>query len=202
MRRVSVRPRVCCQHRRMCRRPPSGVAALVGDLPVVSQPRMLTRSTCRPEARNHCARASGLQQPDPLPQHRHSPGAKVYDYSDETLHYEGPPHRGDLAVNIALGATLIWLPLTFAAFGRCLFVNYRFTNRRISVISNPPWGKCEWGSTPPGHPLRVVVECCGCAACTRAPGDRWPPTRTNLSTHDAPWFPVVGVSMRPQGSSC
>lgn len=71
-------------------------------------------------------------------------GVKIYDYSEETLHYEGPPHRGDLAVNIALGATLIWLPLTFAAFGRCLFVNYRFTDRRISVISNPPWGKGEW----------------------------------------------------------
>ncbi|MEW5311654.1 MAG: hypothetical protein WDW38_003349 [Sanguina aurantia] len=80
-----------------------------------------------------------MPMPAPLPK----AGAKVYDYSDETLHYEGPPHRGDLAVNIALGATLIWLPLTFAAFGRCLFVNYRFTNRRISVISNPPWGKSE-----------------------------------------------------------
>jgi hypothetical protein len=30
----------------------------------------------------------------------------VYDYTGETLHYEGGPHKGDLAVNIALGATL------------------------------------------------------------------------------------------------
>jgi len=52
--------------------------------------------------------------------------AKIeYDYTGETVFYEGPPHRGDLALNLALGASLIWLPLTFAAIGRAAFVNYR-----------------------------------------------------------------------------
>lgn len=49
------------------------------------------------------------------------------------------PHRGDLAVNVALGITLLWLPLSIAAVGRGLFVKYRFTDRRISCITTAPW---------------------------------------------------------------
>uniref|UniRef100_A0A7S0R2K7 YdbS-like PH domain-containing protein n=1 Tax=Chlamydomonas leiostraca TaxID=1034604 RepID=A0A7S0R2K7_9CHLO len=63
----------------------------------------------------------------------------VYDYTGETLHYEGGPHKGDLAVNLALGTTLVWLPLTLAAIGRAAFVNYRFTDRRFSVKTTAPW---------------------------------------------------------------
>ena len=64
-----------------------------------------------------------------------------YDYSNEKLHFESAPHRGDLAVNVALGATLLWLPLTAAAVGRGAFVKYRITDKRISVITNAPWKK-------------------------------------------------------------
>ncbi|EFJ47475.1 hypothetical protein VOLCADRAFT_81431, partial [Volvox carteri f. nagariensis] len=63
----------------------------------------------------------------------------VYDFSGETVYYEGPPHRGDLAINVLLGTTLFWLPLTIAALGRGLFVNYKFTDKRISVSTNAPW---------------------------------------------------------------
>lgn len=60
-----------------------------------------------------------------------------------TLHPPAPlpaaPHRGDLAVNVALGITLLWLPLSIAAVGRGLFVTYRFTDRRISCITSAPW---------------------------------------------------------------
>lgn len=59
------------------------------------------------------------------------------------MFYEGKPHGGDLAVNIALGTTLVWLPLTFAALSRALFVYYKFTDRRLSVVTNAPW-KGEW----------------------------------------------------------
>ncbi|GIM14481.1 hypothetical protein Vretimale_17430 [Volvox reticuliferus] len=38
-----------------------------------------------------------------------------------------------------LGTTLFWIPLTIAAIGRGLFVNYKFTNKRISVSTNAPW---------------------------------------------------------------
>ncbi|GAB4813712.1 hypothetical protein N2152v2_000758 [Parachlorella kessleri] len=64
---------------------------------------------------------------------------KVYDYTDETLYFESGPHPGDLAVNLALGATLIWLPLSVAAAGRSAFVKYRFTDRRLSCITTAPW---------------------------------------------------------------
>ena len=62
-----------------------------------------------------------------------------YDYSGETLYMETPPHRGDLVTNIALGATLLWLPLTVAAISRAAFVQYRFTDKRLSVITTAPW---------------------------------------------------------------
>ena len=66
-------------------------------------------------------------------------GKKVYDFSDETLHFESGPHAGDVAVNLLLGTTLVWLPLSIAAVGRGVFVKYRFTDRRISVITTAPW---------------------------------------------------------------
>lgn len=74
--------------------------------------------------------------------------AKSYDYRDEQLYWEGPPHRGDLAINIALGTTLLWLPLTFAALGRGIFVNYKFTDRRLTVSTSAPWKS-------------VPLDCCG-----------------------------------------
>ncbi|KAI7839842.1 hypothetical protein COHA_006427 [Chlorella ohadii] len=64
---------------------------------------------------------------------------RQYDFSGETVVFESAPHRGDLAVNVALGITLIWLPLSIAAVGRGLFVKYRFTDRRISCITAAPW---------------------------------------------------------------
>ena len=64
-----------------------------------------------------------------------------YDFAGEELHFESGPHNGDVAVNVVLGATLLWLPLTAAAVGRGAFVKYRFTDKRISVITNAPWKK-------------------------------------------------------------
>ena len=63
----------------------------------------------------------------------------VRDYTGETLHFESGPHMGDLAVNVALGTTLVWLPLSIAAVGRAAFVKYRFTDRRLSTITTAPW---------------------------------------------------------------
>lgn len=63
---------------------------------------------------------------------------KVYDYTGETVFYEGKPSAGDLAVNVALGATLLWLPLSFAAIGRFAWVNYKITDKRISVYNTSP----------------------------------------------------------------
>ncbi|GAX76535.1 hypothetical protein CEUSTIGMA_g3981.t1 [Chlamydomonas eustigma] len=63
----------------------------------------------------------------------------TYDWTGETVHYEGTPHRGDLIVNLALGTTLVWLPLTLSAISRAAFVTYKFTDRRLSVSTNAPW---------------------------------------------------------------
>ena len=70
---------------------------------------------------------------------KRSYAAPVRDYSDETLYFESGPHLGDLAVNVALGATLLWLPLSIAAVGRAAFIKYKFTDRRISSITTAPW---------------------------------------------------------------
>jgi hypothetical protein len=51
----------------------------------------------------------------------------------EEVFYEGPPHRGDLIINILLGFTIICLPLTVGAIVRALWLRYRITDRRISV---------------------------------------------------------------------
>ncbi|GBF88053.1 ribonuclease P [Raphidocelis subcapitata] len=71
-----------------------------------------------------------------------APAKPQYDFSGETLHWEGAPANGDLLLNIALGATLVWLPLTFGAIGRRVFLKYRFTDKRISVSDTfPTYGK-------------------------------------------------------------
>eukprot|EP00891_Asterochloris_glomerata_P007189 jgi/Astpho2/7189/gw1.00113.191.1_t len=55
------------------------------------------------------------------------------------MHFESPPHRGDLAFNVVLAATILWLPLTIAAISRAAFVKYKFTDKRLSVITSAPW---------------------------------------------------------------
>lgn len=51
----------------------------------------------------------------------------------EEVYYEGGPHIGDLIVNIAIGLTIIGLPLAVGAIVRALWLRYRITNRRLSV---------------------------------------------------------------------
>lgn len=52
----------------------------------------------------------------------------------EDIYYEGGPHWGDLVINILLGFTVICLPLTVGSIVRALWVRYRITDRRITVI--------------------------------------------------------------------
>ncbi|WOK93270.1 hypothetical protein Cni_G01965 [Canna indica] len=54
---------------------------------------------------------------------------------EERVFFDGGAHYGDLLANLLLGFTLLWLPLTFAAISRAFFLRYRFTNRRVTVIS-------------------------------------------------------------------
>ncbi|MBJ7899757.1 MAG: PH domain-containing protein [Cyanobacteria bacterium RI_101] len=51
----------------------------------------------------------------------------------ETTFYEGGPHIGDLIINILLGFTVIFLPLTVGAVVRAIWLRYKITDRRISI---------------------------------------------------------------------
>jgi hypothetical protein len=51
----------------------------------------------------------------------------------EDVIFEGGPHRGDLILNLVLGFTLVWLPLTIGAITRALWLRYRITSRRVTV---------------------------------------------------------------------
>ncbi|KAF8390235.1 hypothetical protein HHK36_024760 [Tetracentron sinense] len=55
--------------------------------------------------------------------------------TEESIFFDGGAHYGDLMANLLLGFTLLWLPLTLAAVSRALFLRYRFTNLRVTVIS-------------------------------------------------------------------
>jgi hypothetical protein len=52
----------------------------------------------------------------------------------EDVIYDGGPHVGDLIINLLLALTIICLPLTVGSIVRALWLRYRITNRRISVI--------------------------------------------------------------------
>jgi hypothetical protein len=52
----------------------------------------------------------------------------------EEVHFEGRPHIGDLILNILLGLTIVGLPLMIGAIVRALWLRYRITNRRVTVI--------------------------------------------------------------------
>ncbi|MEM7769795.1 MAG: PH domain-containing protein [Cyanobacteria bacterium P01_A01_bin.37] len=51
----------------------------------------------------------------------------------EEVFLESGPHIGDLIFNIALGFTVICLPLTVAAIVRAIWLRYRITSRRVSI---------------------------------------------------------------------
>jgi hypothetical protein len=53
----------------------------------------------------------------------------------EDVYYEGGPHKGDLILGILLGFTLIALPITVGAIVRALWLRYRITDRRVSIVS-------------------------------------------------------------------
>lgn len=61
----------------------------------------------------------------------------------EEVFYEGGPHIGDLIVNVLVGFTVLGIPLTVGAVVRALWLRYRITNRRLTVIGG--WmGRDRW----------------------------------------------------------
>ncbi|MEA5503263.1 PH domain-containing protein [Halotia wernerae UHCC 0503] len=52
----------------------------------------------------------------------------------EEIYYEGGPHVGDLILNLLVGLTVVGIPLAVGAIVRALWLRYRITDRRISVM--------------------------------------------------------------------
>ncbi|WP_016948890.1 PH domain-containing protein [Anabaena sp. PCC 7108] len=52
----------------------------------------------------------------------------------EEIYYEGGPHIGDLVLNLLIGLTIIGIPLAIGSIVRALWLRFRITDRRISVI--------------------------------------------------------------------
>ena len=61
-----------------------------------------------------------------------------YSGGEETV-FDLKTHPGDPAINTGLGITLVWLPLTIAAWTRYLSVNFKITNKRVTITTRPPW---------------------------------------------------------------
>lgn len=53
---------------------------------------------------------------------------------NETVYYEGGPHKGDLIVGVALMFTIICIPIAVGAIVRALWLRYKITDRRISIV--------------------------------------------------------------------
>ncbi|CAI7801518.1 unnamed protein product [Closterium sp. NIES-53] len=89
--------------------------------------------------------------------------------SSEEVFFDSGPHVGDLALNLVLGFTGVWLPLTLASAFRVLTLRYRFTNRRFTVLSEiDEKERLEYPYSP----------CPACSSCLRCDpiSARLPPT--------------------------
>lgn len=52
----------------------------------------------------------------------------------EEIYYEGGPHIGDLIINTLIGLTIVGIPLTIGAIVRALWLRFRITDRRVTVM--------------------------------------------------------------------
>ncbi len=52
----------------------------------------------------------------------------------ETVFYDGGPHQGDLILGVILAFTVICLPISVGAIVRALWLRYKVTDRRISIV--------------------------------------------------------------------
>ncbi len=52
----------------------------------------------------------------------------------EETFYEGGPHVGDLIFNLFLATLVIFIPLTIGSIVRAVWLRYKITDRRVSVV--------------------------------------------------------------------
>ncbi|KAL4430748.1 hypothetical protein ABPG75_006004 [Micractinium tetrahymenae] len=88
--------------------------------------------------------AEGASEPEAAAEPAASSAAPAAtDAQPETVFYEGSGSNAELAISLLLGATLLFLPLTIASIGQRLWVSYKFTNKRLVVITSSPVLKRE-----------------------------------------------------------
>uniref|UniRef100_A0A383WHG8 YdbS-like PH domain-containing protein n=1 Tax=Tetradesmus obliquus TaxID=3088 RepID=A0A383WHG8_TETOB len=64
--------------------------------------------------------------------------AAVNDSIPEELFYEGSGSNAELVLSLILAATLVYIPITIAIVGKRLWIKYRFTNKRVTIINTSP----------------------------------------------------------------
>ncbi|KAF6251580.1 hypothetical protein COO60DRAFT_1628877 [Scenedesmus sp. NREL 46B-D3] len=64
--------------------------------------------------------------------------AAVNDSIPEELFYEGSCSNAELILNLLLAATLVYIPITIAIIGKRLWIKYRFTNKRVTIVNSSP----------------------------------------------------------------
>lgn len=89
-------------------------------------------------ARSSQSRAKGVREFTRTDTTEEAPDA---NWGVEQVFYEGPPARGEVVSNVLMSWTLVWLPLTIQAVGRALWLQYKITDKRVSVISESPLRK-------------------------------------------------------------
>ncbi|KAK1302064.1 hypothetical protein QJS10_CPB12g01172 [Acorus calamus] len=106
-------------------------AALIFSHPTLPTPRLFSTPNSRPNPPKPRAAASSSSTATPSRKRASASSAAA----EERIFFDGGPHYGDLVANLLLGFTLLWLPLTLAAIPRAFFLRYRFTDRRVTVLS-------------------------------------------------------------------
>merc|ERR1711990_61455 len=69
------------------------------------------------------------------------PSNTILDYANEKVFLSSKPALGDLIVNILLGFTLLWLPLTLASIGRYAWLQYLVTDKRVAIKNSSSFGE-------------------------------------------------------------
>lgn len=60
------------------------------------------------------------------------------DPEPEEVFYEGPGSNAELILSLILLPTLIYAPLSIASIGRRLWISFKFTNKRLTIVNTSP----------------------------------------------------------------
>jgi hypothetical protein len=98
-------------------------------------PRRHANAAAPPASAPSRPRAAAPDAPEAAPAPAPGPSA---DDEPETVFYESAGAPAQLAFQVLLGASIIYLPLTIAALGRYAWTKIRITNRRLEIVNTSP----------------------------------------------------------------